>query len=251
MDAGNLSLAELLKAQTRQEEESWTEPADSVMADIPSDSLFSIPNEEKVDELLDRTPAAAAAPAAESSAEHSGSAFGTSAEPEYKEPAAPLFGTQTESVRESAAESAYEGPIAFGYDAPTGSGSTAEQEQQSVDEFEIPAFMRNSGSGEPLNVIEDLPTEPAAGYYEPPQQDVSQQYQQPSGMSQQEVPQQYQQPDMTQQENESAFRSRTDYRQCRICSAGTACAAAGDRRHAHEISGGDCTAGIPGCTVCR
>ena len=214
LDAGNLSLAELLKAQTRQEEESWTEPADSVMADIPSDSLFSIPNEEKVDELLDRTPAAAAAPAAESSAEPSGSAFGTSAEPEYKEPAAPLFGTQTESVRESAAESAYEGPTAFGYDAPTGSGSTAEQEQQSGDEFEIPAFMRNSGSGEPLNVIEDLPTEPAAGYYEPPQQDVSQQYQQPSGMPQQEMPQQYQQPSgMPQQEMPQQYQQQPDMTQ--------------------------------------
>lgn len=218
LDAGNLSLAELLKAQTRQEEEPWTEPADSVMDDIPSDSLFSIPNEEKVDEFFDRTPAeTAAAPVAEPAAEPEGTAFGmpTPAEPAYEAPADPLFGTQTEPVRESAAEPAYEAeaPATFNYDAPAGSGAAAGQEQQSGDdEFQIPAFMRNPGSGEPLNVIEDLPTEPAAGYYEPSRQEVSQQYQQPLDMAQQEVSRQYQQPsDMTQQEMPQPTQQKVQY----------------------------------------
>ena len=188
------------------------------MDDIPSDSLFSIPNEEKVDEFFDRTPAeTAAAPATEPAAEPEGTAFGmpTPAEPAYEAPAAPFYGTQTEPVRESAAEPAYEAeaPATFNYDAPAGSGAATGQKQQSEDdEFQIPAFMRNSGSGEPLNVIEDLPTEPAAGYYEPPRQETPQQYQQPLDMAQQEVSRQYQQPsDMTQQQVPQPTQQKVQY----------------------------------------
>ncbi|MGN1389456.1 MAG: hypothetical protein ACI4WR_07385, partial [Bulleidia sp.] len=192
LDAGNLSLAELLKAQTRQEEDVWAEPESPSTEEIPSDSLFSIPDEKTVEGIIDRATAeSAGAPSAESVAEPAaepamGSSFDSlSAESFYEQAGSSVFGMPEDSRQTTAEEPAYEPSTSFGYEAPAGTGEMRGAEPQGAEEFEIPAFMQNSGSGEPLNVIEDFTTEPAepAANYD---------LQQPEWLSKPELQSQYQ-----------------------------------------------------------